>query len=95
MFGKTGTTSGPTNVWFVGGTPTSVYIGMTSRARWDTALGRADRGADLRYNGRLRRSRTSPRFRSLPLPEFAGPHRPGQWASVFGTFPTEKIRNPQ
>ena len=30
MFGKTGTTSGPTNVWFVGGTPdvvAGVYIG--------------------------------------------------------------------
>ena len=30
MFGKTGTTSGPTNVWFVGGTPDivgGVYLG--------------------------------------------------------------------
>jgi penicillin-binding protein 1A len=30
MFGKTGTTSGPTNVWFVGGTPdivAGVYLG--------------------------------------------------------------------
>jgi penicillin-binding protein 1A len=37
LFGKTGTTSGPTNVWFVGGTPTSSPAptsATTSRGRW-------------------------------------------------------------
>lgn len=36
MFGKTGTTTGPTNVWFVGGTPTivaGVYLGYDRQAR--------------------------------------------------------------
>ena len=31
LFGKTGTTSGPTNVWFIGGTPeivSGVYMGF-------------------------------------------------------------------
>ncbi|WP_246167154.1 penicillin-binding protein 1A [Sphingomonas piscis] len=37
MFGKTGTTTGPTNVWFVGGRPTSSAastLAMTSQGRW-------------------------------------------------------------
>jgi penicillin-binding protein 1A len=36
MFGKTGTTTGPTNVWFVGGTPNivaGVYMGYDRQAR--------------------------------------------------------------
>jgi penicillin-binding protein 1A len=36
IFGKTGTTTGPTNVWFVGGTPNvvaGVYIGYDRQAR--------------------------------------------------------------
>ena len=43
LFGKTGTTSGPTNVWFVGGTPDIVAgprIGITQAAErtWRYAL---------------------------------------------------------
>ena len=37
LFGKTGTTNGPTNVWFVGGTPdivAGVYLGYDTRGRW-------------------------------------------------------------
>ncbi len=36
LFGKTGTTSGPTNVWFVGGTPNvvaGVYLGFDQQSR--------------------------------------------------------------
>ena len=51
MFGKTGTTSGPTNVWFVGGTPeivAGVYHGLRPAAA-DGRLrpGRHARRADL------------------------------------------------
>ena len=51
MFGKTGTTSGPTNVWFVGGTPdivAGVYLGYDQpRADGRLCAGRADRRAGL------------------------------------------------
>ncbi len=51
MFGKTGTTSGPTNVWFVGGTPDvvgGVYLGYDQprpMGLWRT--GRTHRRTDL------------------------------------------------
>jgi penicillin-binding protein 1A len=54
MFGKTGTTSGPTNVWFVGGTPdivAGVYLGYDQpRSMGGYAQGGAIR-ADLQAMG--------------------------------------------
>ena len=51
MFGKTGTNSGPRDVWFIGGTPQmigGVYIGYdTPRPLGGYAAGRDDRRADL------------------------------------------------
>ncbi len=51
LFGKTGTTSGPTNVWFVGGSPdivAGVYIGYDQpRNLGGYAQGGTLRGADL------------------------------------------------
>ena len=75
MFGKTGTTSGPTNVWFVGGTPdivAGVYIGYDQPRRMGgMRAGRADRRADLQAirarsafkdmpQGAVRRARRDP-----------------------------------
>ena len=55
MFGKTGTTSGPTNVWFVGGTPdivAGVYIGYDQpRPMGHAAQGGPNRRADLQAMG--------------------------------------------
>ena len=76
MFGKTGTTSGPTNVWFVGGTPeivAGVYIGYDQpRPMGGMRAGRPDRRADLQAMGASRASRISPRCRSSRPRAFAG-----------------------
>ena len=55
LFGKTGTTNGPTNVWFVGGTPdivAGVYLGYDQpRPLGGYGAGRPDLGADLEGMG--------------------------------------------
>ena len=55
LFGKTGTTNGPTNVWFVGGTPdivAGVYLGYDQpRPHGRLGPGRADLRADLEAMG--------------------------------------------
>ena len=54
--GKTGTTSGPTDVWFVGGTPQMIgglYIGYDSpRKLGGYAQGGTHRRADLQGSSR-------------------------------------------
>ncbi len=93
MFGKTGTTSGPTNVWFVGGTPEivgGVYLGYDQ----PRSLGGAAQG------GRV----AAPIFKQFAQKAFAGmPPIPFIAPSgirmvridrvtgkrVFGTFPTQ------
>ena len=56
LFGKTGTTNGPTNVWFVGGTPdivAGVYLGYDQpRAAWRLGAGRARSRRRSGRNGR-------------------------------------------
>ena len=92
MFGKTGTTSGPTNVWFVGGTPEvvgGVYLGYDQ----PRSLGGAAQG------GRV----AAPVFKQFAQKAFAGmPPIPFiapagirlvridriTGKRVFGTFPT-------
>ena len=62
LFGKTGTTSGPTNVWFVGGTPdivAGVYMGY-DHPRPIGGYAQGGRiSAPIFSNGRRPRSRTS------------------------------------
>jgi len=94
MFGKTGTTSGPTNVWFVGGTPeivAGVYMGYDH----PRSLGGYAQG------GRI----AAPIFKQFAKTAFAGrPKIPFvapagiRWVRidrasgrrVFGMFPTEE-----
>ena len=94
MFGKTGTTSGPTNVWFVGGTPeivAGVYMGYDQ----PRSLGGYAQG------GRI----AAPIFKQFAKIAFAGrPKIPFvapagiRWARidrasgrrVFGTFPIQE-----
>ena len=94
LFGKTGTTSGPTKVWFVGGTPeivAGVYMGYDH----PRSLGGYAQG------GRI----AAPIFKQFAKTAFAGmPKIPFvapagiRWARVdrasgrrvFGTFPTEE-----
>ena len=55
LFGKTGTTNGPTNVWFVGGTPdivAGVYLGYDQpEPMGGMGAGRPHLGADLEAMG--------------------------------------------
>ena len=96
LFGKTGTTSGPTNVWFVGGTPdivAGVYLGYDQpRPMGGYAPGRADRRADLQAIRRRPRSRTCPKIPFVAPPGIRMVRdRPRHRASrVFGTFPTDR-----
>ena len=94
MFGKTGTTSGPTNVWFVGGTPeivSGVYLGYDQ----PRSLGGHAQG------GRI----AAPIFKQFAQTAFAGrPKIPFvapsgiRWVRVdrasgrrvYGTFPTQE-----
>ncbi len=94
LFGKTGTTSGPTNVWFVGGTPeivAGVYMGYDQ----PRSMGGYAQG------GRI----AAPIFKQFAQAAFAGTPKipfvapPGiRWARidrasgrrVLGTFPTQE-----
>jgi penicillin-binding protein 1A len=94
LFGKTGTTNGPTNVWFVGGTPdivAGVYVG------YDTprSLGGAAQGG--RISAPIWKEWAQTALKDQPKIPFVAP--PGiRWVRidrnsgkpVFGTFPTSE-----
>ncbi|MBA3511656.1 PBP1A family penicillin-binding protein [Sphingomonas sp.] len=94
LFGKTGTTSGPTNVWFIGGTPdivAGVYIGYDQ----PRPMGHGAQGG--RIAAPIFKQFAKAAFASLPKVPFVAP--PGiRWARidrasgrrVFGTFPTRE-----
>jgi penicillin-binding protein 1A len=94
LFGKTGTTSGPTNVWFVGGTPdvvAGVYLGYDQ----PRSLGGYAQGG--RIAAPIFKQFAKAAFASLPKIPFVAP--PGiRWVRidrasgkrVFGTFPTRE-----
>jgi penicillin-binding protein 1A len=92
MFGKTGTTSGPTNVWFIGGTPdvvAGVYIGYDQ----PRPMGHGAQGG--RVAAPIFKQFAQVAFKDLPKVPFVAP--PGirmvrvdraTGKRVFGAFPT-------
>jgi penicillin-binding protein 1A len=92
MFGKTGTTSGPTNVWFVGGTPevvAGVYLGYDQ----PRPMGSYAQGG--RVAAPVFKQFAQVAFKDMPKIPFVAP--PGirmvridraTGKKVFGTFPT-------
>jgi penicillin-binding protein 1A len=92
LFGKTGTTSGPTNVWFVGGTPdivAGVYLGYDQ----PRSLGGAAQGG--RISAPIWKQWAQTALKNQPKVPFVAP--PGiRWVRidrasgkpVFGIFPT-------
>jgi penicillin-binding protein 1A len=92
MFGKTGTTNGPTNVWFVGGTPdivAGVYVGYDQ----PRSMGHAAQGGRIAAPVFKQWAKTA--LKDQPKVPFVAP--PGiRWARidratgrrVYGTFPT-------
>ena len=99
LFGKTGTTNGPTNVWFVGGTPdivAGVYMGYDQ----PHPMGHAAQGGRIAAPVWKQWALTA--LRDQPKVPFAAP--PGiRWVridrasgkKVFGTFPmTEDPKSP-
>ncbi|HVL79690.1 MAG TPA: PBP1A family penicillin-binding protein [Sphingomicrobium sp.] len=99
LFGKTGTTSGPTNVWFVGGTPdivAGVYIGYDQ----PRPMGHGAQGG--RIAAPIFKQFAQAAFKDMPVVPFVAPSGI-RWARidrasgrrVFGTFPvTEDPRSP-
>jgi penicillin-binding protein 1A len=94
LFGKTGTTSGPTNVWFVGGTPeivAGVYMGYDQ----PRSLGGYAQGG--RIAAPIFKQFAQTAFASLPKIPFVAPAGI-RWARidratgrrVLGTFPTQE-----
>ena len=93
LFGKTGTTSGPTNVWFIGGTPevvAGVYLGYDQ----PRPLGHAAQGG--RVAAPIFKQFAQAAFKGMPKLPFVAP--PGirlvridrvTGRRVFGAFPTE------
>jgi penicillin-binding protein 1A len=93
LFGKTGTTSGPTNVWFVGGSQqvvAGVYLGFDRQAR---SLGGYAQGGTIAAPIFRQFARTA--FEGMPVIPFRAPtgirmvridRRSGQ--RVFGIWPT-------
>ncbi|MCL6699796.1 PBP1A family penicillin-binding protein [Sphingomonas sp. NSE70-1] len=93
LFGKTGTTSGPTNVWFIGGTPevvAGVYIGYDQ----PRPMGHAAQGG--RVAAPIFKQFAQVAFKDMPKVPFVAP--PGirmvridraSGKRVFGSFPTE------
>jgi penicillin-binding protein 1A len=92
LFGKTGTTNGPTNVWFVGGTPdivAGVYLGYDQ----PRPMGHAAQGG--RISAPIWKQWALTALRDQPKTPFVAP--PGiRWVridrasgkKVFGQFPT-------
>jgi penicillin-binding protein 1A len=94
LFGKTGTTNGPTNVWFVGGTPdivAGVYLGYDQ----PRSLGGAAQGG--RISAPIWKQWALTALKDQPKIPFVAP--PGiRWVRidrasgkpVFGVFPTDE-----
>ena len=94
LFGKTGTTNGPTNVWFVGGTPdivAGVYLGYDQ----PRSLGGAAQGG--RISAPIWKEWALTALKNQPKVPFVAP--PGiRWVRidrgsgkpVFGVFPTNE-----
>ena len=91
LFGKTGTTNGPTNVWFVGGTPdivAGVYIGYDK----PRSMGQSAQGGRIAAPIFKQFARTA--FKDQPKTPFVAPAGI-RWVRVdratgrrvFGTFP--------
>ena len=92
LFGKTGTTNGPTNVWFVGGTPeivAGVYVGYDQ----PRPMGHAAQGG--RISAPIFKQFAQAAFKGMPKLPFVAP--PGirlvridrvTGRRVFGSFPT-------
>jgi penicillin-binding protein 1A len=94
LFGKTGTTSGPTNVWFVGGTPdivAGVYIGYDQ----PRPMGHGAQGG--RIAAPIFKQFAQAAFKDMPVMPFVAPSGI-RWVRVdrstgrrvFGTFPTRE-----
>ena len=94
LFGKTGTTSGPTNVWFIGGTPdvvAGVYIGYDQ----PRPMGHGAQGG--RIAAPIFKQFARAAFSGLPKIPFVAPSGI-RWVRidrnsgrrVFGTFPTKE-----
>ncbi len=92
LFGKTGTTNGPTNVWFIGGTPevvAGVYIGYDQ----PRPMGHGAQGGRIAAPIFKQFAKTA--FKDMPKVPFVAPAGI-RWARVdrasgrivFGTFPT-------
>ena len=99
LFGKTGTTSGPTNVWFVGGTPDivgGVYLGY-DRPR---SLGGYAQGG--RISAPIFKQWAQVAFKDQPKTPFVAPAGI-RWVRVdratgkpvFGIFPTDSDPKPE
>ena len=94
LFGKTGTTSGPTNVWFVGGTPdivAGVYIGYDQ----PRPMGHGAQGG--RIAAPIFKQFAKAAFNGMPKIPFVAPAGirwvridRGTGRRVFGTFPTKE-----
>ncbi|MBA2635592.1 MAG: transglycosylase domain-containing protein, partial [Sphingomonas sp.] len=94
LFGKTGTTNGPTNVWFVGGTPeivAGVYIGYDQ----PRPMGHGAQGG--RIAAPIFKQFAQSAFKDMPKVPFVAPAGirwvrvdRGSGRRVFGTFPTSE-----
>jgi penicillin-binding protein 1A len=94
LFGKTGTTSGPTNVWFVGGTPdivAGVYIGYDQ----PRPMGHAAQGG--RIAAPIFKQWAQAALKDQPKTPFVAPAGirwvridRGSGKRVFGVFPTRE-----
>ncbi|HET6943261.1 MAG TPA: PBP1A family penicillin-binding protein [Sphingomicrobium sp.] len=94
MFGKTGTTSGPTNVWFVGGTPEivgGVYLGYDQ----PRPMGHGAQGG--RIAAPIFKQFAQTAFKDMPKVPFVAPNGI-RWVRidratgrrVFGSFPVQE-----
>jgi penicillin-binding protein 1A len=94
LFGKTGTTSGPTNVWFIGGSPdivAGVYIGYDQ----PRPMGHGAQGG--RIAAPIFKQFAKAAFKDMPPVPFVAPAgirwvrvERGSGRRVFGTFPTRE-----
>jgi penicillin-binding protein 1A len=96
LFGKTGTTSGPTNVWFIGGSPeivAGIYMGF-DRPR---PMGGYAQGGTLAAP--IFKQFAQAAFKGMPVLPFRAPagirmiridRRTGK--KVFGMFPTDEVK---
>ena len=99
LFGKTGTTSGPTNVWFVGGTPdivAGVYLGYDQ----PRPMGGYAQGG--RIAAPVFKQFAQIAFKDMPKVPFVAPPGVrmvridrGSGRRVFGVFPTSNDPKPQ